>query len=178
MTNLQNSMRGIRIEKVTLNIGVGESGDKLNKAKKILEKFTNSKAVQTITMKRIPSWGLRPKLPIGCKITLRGKKSEEILSRLFKAIDNKLDEKKIDSSGNFSFGIPEYIDIPDVEYDPSIGIIGLEAAVTMERQGYRIKRRRLKNKKIPFNHLITKEETKDFIQNKFNIKIIKEEEEE
>lgn len=173
MNKTENLMREIKIEKITLNIGAGEAGEKLNKAKKILEKITNSKALETITMKRIPSWGIRPKLPIGCKVTLRGKRAEEVLLRLLKAIDNKIDEKKFDNAGNFSFGIPEYIDIPGVEYDPSIGIIGLEVAITLERPGYRIKRRRIKNKKISFNHLIKKEEAVDFIKNKFNVEIIK-----
>jgi large subunit ribosomal protein L5 len=172
MNKPNNPMREVKIEKVTLNIGVGEAGDKLNKAKKILEKITNSKAVQTITMKRIPSWGIRPKLPIGCKVTLRRKKAEELLIRLFKAIDNKIDQKKFDKTGNFSFGIQEYIDIPNVEYDPSIGIIGLEVAVTLEKPGYRIKRRRIKTRKIASNHLIDKEKAEEFIKNKFNIEII------
>lgn len=171
--NTENKMKQIKIEKVTLNIGVGEAGDKLNKAKKILEKITNSKAVQTVTMERIPSWGIRPKLPIGCKITLRGKKAEEVLPKLFKAIDNKIDEKKFDNTGNLSFGIPEYIDIPNVEYDSSIGIIGLEAAITLERPGYRVKRRRIKNRRVSQNHLIKKDEAKEFIKNKFNVEIIK-----
>jgi len=173
--NNQNPMRKIRIEKLTLNIGAGESGEKLNKAKKVLEKISNSKPVETITMERIPTWGIRPKLPIGCKITLRGKKAEEVLERLFKAMDNKINEKKFDNTGNLSFGIPEYIDIPNVEYDPSIGIIGLEAAVTLERPGYRIKRRRIRNKKISFKHFITKEEAKEFIKSRFNVEIVSEE---
>ncbi|MEK6907510.1 MAG: 50S ribosomal protein L5 [Nanoarchaeota archaeon] len=171
----ENKMRQIKIEKVTLNIGVGEAGDKLNKAKKILEKLTDAKAVETITMKRIPAWGVRPKLPIGCKITLRGKKAEEILSRLFKAVDNKIDEKKFDNTGNLSFGIPEYIDIPNLEYDPSVGIIGLETAVTLERPGFRIKRKRIKKRKISHSHLISKEEAKEFIKSKFNVDVTREE---
>lgn len=173
MNKKENSMRGIKIEKITLNMGVGEAGNKLTNAKKILERITNSKAVETITMKRIPSWGVRPKLPIGCKVTLRGKKAEEILSRLFKAINNKIDQKRFDKSGNFSFGMPEYIDIQGMEYDPSIGIIGLEVAVTLERPGYRIKRRKIRNKKIPYNHLINVEESKEFIKNRFNVEISK-----
>lgn len=173
--NQDNLMRQIKIEKVTLNMGVGEAGDKLKKAQKIMEKITNSKSVQTITMKRIPTWGVRPKLPIGVKATLRGNKAEEVLSRLFKAIDNKVDQRKFDNSGNLSFGIHEYIDIPGVEYDPSVGIIGLEVAVTLQRPGYRIKRRRLKTKKIPAYHLIKKEEAKSFIEKKFNVQIITEE---
>ena len=172
-----NPMKEIRIEKITLNIGVGEAGDKLNKALRLLEKITNAKPVQTITMKRIPAWGVRPKLPIGVKLTLRGKKAEEFLIRLFKAVDNKISSKKIDLSGNLSFGIKEYLDIPGVEYDPSIDVIGLEVAVTLERPGYRIKKRKLQKSKIGSKHLITKEETKEFIQNKYNVNVIEGEEE-
>jgi len=175
---MNNLMSNIKIEKITLNIGVGAPGDKLNKAKELLEKISEGKAVETKTIKRIPTWGLRPKLPIACKVTLRGQKAEEVLSRLLKAIDNKLDERKFDTTGNFSFGIKEYIDIPGVEYDPSIGVIGLEIAVTLERPGFRVKRRRLRTNKIAVKHRITKEEAQDFIKNKFNVNVSKGEEEE
>lgn len=166
-----NPMQQVRIEKVTLNIGVGEAGDKLERAVVLLNKITGGKPVKTKTMKRIPTWGLRPNLTIGCKITLRKKKAEEVLIRLFKAGDNKLKPRQFDKEGNFSFGIPEYIDIPGAEYDPKIGIIGLEVAVTLEKPGFRIKRRSLKNKKIPKKHKISKEEAMKFISEKFNIKI-------
>jgi len=177
MQNQENPMRRIEVEKITINMGVGEAGDKLNKAKKILEKISNAKAIQTITMKRIPSWGVRPKLPIGCKVTLRGKKAEEVLLRLFKALDNNISLKKFDNSGNLSFGIHEYIDIPGVEYDPSVGIIGLEVAVTLEKPGYRIKKRRIKTKKIPLRQIIKKEEAINFMKNKFNLNFNLEEKE-
>ncbi|MBI2670730.1 50S ribosomal protein L5 [Candidatus Woesearchaeota archaeon] len=172
--NPQNKMRQIKIEKVTLNIGVGQPGENLEKAMKLLNKITSMKPIQTKTMKRIPTWGLRPNLAIGCKVTIRGKKAEELLSRLLKAIDNKLDSKKFDDTGNFSFGIKEYIDIPSVNYDIDIGIIGLETAVTLERAGYRVKKRKIKRSGIPSRHLITKEEAVDFIRNKFNVNILEE----
>lgn len=172
-----NIMQQIKIEKITINIGVGEAGDKLTKAASLLNQLTNAKPVQTMTMKRIPSWGLRPKLPIGTKVTLRGKKAEEILFRLFKALDNKINIKKFDSNGNLAFGIKEYLDIPGVEYDPGIGVIGLEAAVTLERPGYRIKKRKLNKSKIGIKHLITKEDAKNFIIKNFNIEVVEGEEE-
>lgn len=171
-----NPMTNIRIEKITINIGVGEAGDKLTKALKLLERITNVKPVQTITMKRIPTWGLRPKLPIGAKVTLRGKKAEEVLIRLFKARDNKINARKFDAQGNLSFGVKEYLDIPGVEYDPNTGIIGLEVAVTLERPGFRIKKRKLNKAKIGHKHLIKKEEAQNFIMNKFNVNISEEEE--
>jgi large subunit ribosomal protein L5 len=163
-----NIMRNIQIEKVTLNMGVGEAGDKLKKAKKLLQMISKEKPIETRTMKRIPTWKVRPKLAIGCKVTLRSKKADTILRRLLKAKEG-LSEKNLDSSGNLSFGIPEYIDIPDAEYDPELGIVGFEASVTFERPGYRIKRR-LNHKKIPKSHRITKEEVMSFLKENYELR--------
>ena len=167
-----NKMQEIKIGKITLNMGVGESGDKLDKAFSLLKYISKSKPVKTSTMKRIPTWSIRPKLNIGTKVTLRGKKAEELLKRLFKANNNKIQEKKFDKNGNFSFGIKEYINILGVEYQPEMGIIGLEAAVTLERPGFRIKIRRLKKSKVGIKHKITKEESMEFIKKMFNIEIV------
>jgi len=170
MNKTENVMKQIRIEKVTLNLGVGEAGPKLEKAKSLLEAITKTKAVKTKAKKRIPTWNLRPKLEIACKSTIRGEKAELMLKSLFQALNNELPESKFDDNGNFSFGIKEYIDIPKVEYIPEIGIIGLEVAVTLERPGFRIKKR-IKKNKLGRKHKITKGEAIEFIKNKFNIKI-------
>ena len=167
-----NKMREIRIEKVTLNIGAGEAGAKLEKGMKLLEKLTNSKPVKTKTQKRIPTWGVRPGLEIGAKVTLRRKKIE-LIKKLLASIGNKLKSTQI-NNGTFSFGIHEYIDIPGFDYIAEIGIIGFEVAVTLQRPGFRIKRRSIKTKKIPKKHDITKEETIEFVKNNFNTKIIEE----
>lgn len=170
-----NSMKSIRVEKVTLNIGVGSPGDKLEKALKLLKSISGAKPVATTTMKRIPTWGVRPNLQIAAKITVRGKAAEELLVRLLHAVDNKLPKRKFDKFGSFSFGIPEYIDIPGVNYDASIGVIGLEVAVTLSRPGFRIKRRTVQRKKISGKHKITAEEAMDFVRNKFKIQVGEEE---
>jgi len=172
-----NKMREIRIEKLTLNVGIGEAGDRLEKAKLLLEKLTGAKAVLTKSEKRIPTWSVRPGLTIGTKVTLRGKKAEELLKRLLVAKDNILSEKNFDNQGNFAFGVPEYIEIPGIEYIPEVGIIGLEEAITMERAGFRIKKRKYQRKKIPTRHRITQKEVINFAKQKYDIQIKEEEEE-
>lgn len=170
-----NPMKQIKVEKVTLNIGVGGPGENLEKAMKLLNKLTNKKPVSTKAKKRIPTWGTRPGLEIGCKVTLRGKQAVEIITRLLAAKNNRLKPSNFDRTGNVSFGISEYLDIPGIDYDASIGIIGLEAAVTLARAGFRIKLRKSKRKKIAPKHKITKEEAVDFMKTKFKIELGEEE---
>jgi len=159
----ENRMQEIRIEKVTLNIGAGKNEDQLKKGLKLLEKLTQSTPVKTATRKRIPGWGLRPGLIIGCKVTRR-KNAEELLKRLLTAKKNILSADSVDKQGNFSFGIPEYIDIPGLEYDPELKILGLEVAVTLERPGFSLKRRKIKPGRVGKGHRIRKEDALRFIR--------------
>lgn len=169
--NKENKMRGIKIEKITLNIGTGGPGEPLEKALKLLNKISNMKPVETKAKKRIPGWGIRPGLSIGAKVTIRGKKAEDLLKKLLEAKGNKLSPKNFDKTGNLSFGISEYLDIPTIEYDMNIGIIGLEVAVTLMRPGYRIKLRSIKKRKIPLKHQITKQDAMEFMKKRFNLSI-------
>lgn len=166
-----NPMREIKVEKVTLNVGAGKDQTKLEKGILLLKSITGIEPVKTFTNKRIPSWGLRPGLPIGCKLTLRRKKADDILLRLLEAKDNKLGPYQFDKEGNIAFGIHEYMDIPGIKYDPKIGIMGLEVCVTLERPGFRIKRRRVMQRKISNKHRIKKEEVMEFMKKKFKVKI-------
>jgi len=169
-----NPMQQIRIEKLTLNIGTGGPGEPMEKAIKLLKNLTGMKPIETTTKKRIAGWKLRPGLSIGCKITLRGKKAEEFFLRLLDAKNKTLSINNFDKNGNFSFGIPEYLDIPGAEYDIKIGIIGLETAVTLSRPGFRISKRRIHKNKIPNKIRITKEEAINFMTQKYSIKVIEE----
>lgn len=164
-------MKNIRIEKITLNMGAGKDQAKLEKGLALLNSIANATPVKTITKKRIQEWGLRPGLPIGCKLTLRKDKAIQILPRLLDAVENNLIEKQFDNNGNIAFGIHEYIEIPGVKYDPKIGILGLEVCITLERPGYRIKRRRLLARKIPMRHRISKQEAIDFMSKKFDTRV-------
>lgn len=171
----ESALRKIRIEKVTLNIGAGKNTALLDKGFKLLKTISGSEPVRTVTQKRIPAWGLRPGLPIGCKVTLRKNAAREILGKLLHAKNFTLAEKQFDDNGNVAFGIHEYIDIPSVKYDPELGIIGLEVCVTLERPGFRIKRRRNQTGKIPGRHRIKKEDAISFMKEEFNVKTGEEE---
>jgi large subunit ribosomal protein L5 len=164
-------MKEIRIEKITLNKGVGESGENLKKAIKLLHTISSRKPISNVSNKRIPKWGVRPGLEIGTKVTIRGKDAEELLKRLFVAVENRIKPTSFGRDGNFSFGIPEYIEIPEIQYDPEIGIVGLEVAITLERPGYRIKKRKYIKSKIGKNHLITREDAMEYVKTKFNVNI-------
>ncbi len=162
-TAVENPMKQIRITKITLNIGSGKNEEHLKKGLKLLEKLSPIKPVKTITTKRIAGWGLRPGLAIGCKVTVR-KNPEELLRRLLAAKENTLSTKNFDAQGSFSFGIPEYIDIEGLEYDPELKIMGLEAAVSLERPGYSIKRRKVRPARVGKRHVISKDEAIAFVQ--------------
>ena len=166
-----NLMKQISIEKVTLNIGAGKDQTKLEKGMKLIKSIADNTPVKTFTKKRIQEWGLRPGLPIGCKLTLRKDKALELLKRLLESKDNTLQESNLDNEGNISFGIREYIDIPGVKYDPDIGIMGLQVCITLKRNGFRIKHRALKRRSIPKKDRIKKEESIEFMKNVFNLKI-------
>ena len=167
-----NSMKNIKIEKLTINIGAGRDEKVLQKAIKLIENVTGVPPVRTITNKRLASWGLRPGLPIGAKVTLRDQEvTAELVKRLLQAKENRIKPSWFDNFGNLSFGIHEYVDIPGVKYDTEIGILGLQVSVTLTRPGFRVKRRKLRKAKIGKSHLVTKQEAIVYVTDNFGVKM-------
>ena len=166
----ENIMREIRIEKITLNMGCGTDKNKLDRAKKLLETLSGQKILTTLSRKR-STFGIAKGKPIGVKVTLRKERALKFLRGALSAVDNELKESQIDN-GNFSIGIREYIDLPDVQYDPEVGIMGLDVCVTLERPGFRVMRKKIKQSKISIKHKITKVETIEWLKNKFGVKIV------
>lgn len=159
----QNPLQKIKVAKVTLNIGAGKNDELLKKGIKLLKMLSPLNPVKTVTKKRIPAWGLRPGLAIGSKVTVR-KGARELLLRLLTAKHDGLKAKNFDLQGNLSFGIPEYIDIKGLEYDPELKIMGLEVAVTLEKPGFRVKCRRIKPGRIGKAQRITRSEAMSFVR--------------
>ncbi|MBN1377004.1 50S ribosomal protein L5 [Candidatus Woesearchaeota archaeon] len=172
-----NAMEAIKVDKVVLNIGVGKDPTKMEKAKQLLNYITQKQPVETITKKRIPTWSLRPGLPIGCKITLRGKDALGIIPKILSASENLLGESCFDKYGNISFGIPRYIDMDGVDYNVDIGLMGMQATIVLKRAGFRVERRKHMQGHIPLHHKINKEQAIKFMKTQFNVKIKEEESE-
>ena len=163
-----NVMRTIKIEKVVLSVGA--TAQELEKGVRLLKYLTGRTPAKMRSRKRIPSWGVRPGLEVGTVITIR-KNPEEILKKMLAAEDNKLKKKQV-SVNNFSFGIKEYIEIPGVEYQRDIGIMGLDITIVFKRTGRRVKLRKVKRGKIPQRQHISKDEIIKFMEDNFHTEFI------
>jgi len=160
------------IEKITVNIGVGEAGERLRKAQDLLKNITSQKPVQSLSKTTNKDLGLRKRMPIGCKVTLRGKNAEEFLKKALETRENKIADYSFDDQGNISFGIPDHTLFKSQKYDPNVGIFGMDVCITMKRPGYRIKKRRVERKKIPHKHRVTRDETIDFFKDEFKVEVV------
>lgn len=159
----ENKMREIKIEKIVLSIG--GTAEQLEKDVKLLKLVTGKNPAKMKSNKRIPSFGVRPNLEVGAVVTIR-ENLKEVLKRMLTAIDNKLRKKQI-STNNFSFGIKEYIEIPGMEYQRDLGIIGLDVTVVFKRAGRRVSLRKTKKGRIPARQRISKEEIIKFMEDNF-----------
>jgi len=165
-----NPMKEIRLGKLTLNICTGEPGPELEKAKRLLVMIAGTKIVTTKT-KKSSTCGVAKGRNIGVMTTLRGKEARDALSRLLRARENIMQSSQFDENGNFSFGIDEYINIPEVDYEPEVGIMGLDVCVTLERPGYRVGRRRYERQRIGKDHRIKAEEAIGWVKKEFGVEV-------
>lgn len=167
----KNPMREIRIEKVTLNIGCGDDKAKIERAQKLLQMLTNKKP-QITKSKRRSTFGVPKGNPLGVMVTLRNKAAEDFLRNVLQALENKIKSSQFDVDGNFSVGIKEYIDLPGVKYSHDVGMLGLDVSVTLERPGFCVRRRRVRQTKIPKKHKINKSESQEWVKNVFGVDVV------
>jgi large subunit ribosomal protein L5 len=166
-----NPMREIKLAKVTVHINVGKSGEMLEKARKVLNDITGQKPCTKQAKMTVKEFGIREGEPIACLTTLRGEKAAAFLKRGLEAVSNSLKRSSFDENGNFAFGIKEHIEIPGTKYVPELGIFGMDVIGTLERPGFRIKRKRIRPAPVGKKHRITKEDAIKFITEKFAVQI-------
>ncbi len=167
-----NAMLKPRIEKVTVNMAVGKSGEILERATKVLEQLTGQRSCKRKAKKTIRDFGIRKGEPITCIVTLRKEKAREFLKKAFYSLDNKISKEKFDNYGNFSFGIKEHIEMPGTKYVPELGIHGMDVCVTLCRRGYRVKKRRHAKSDVGSRHKLAPEEAVLFIKEEFGVEIV------
>ena len=167
----QNSMKRIVVDKDVLNIGVGKSGEPIEKAKKALLELTGQQPAVRGAKKSVRDFGIHKGEPIGAIVTMRREPAIEFLKRIVAAKKNALKASSFDDFGNISVGIHEHIDIPGTKYNPDIGIFGMDVNVTLSRPGYRIARKSRKSAKIGKEHRINKGEAIEFFRQYYGAKV-------
>ena len=132
-------MQAPRISKITLNMGVGEAATDKKVLAHAIEDMTaiaGQKPIPTKARKSIAGFKIREDWPLGCKVTLRGKRMYEFLERLIAIAIPRIRDfrgfspKAFDGRGNYSLGIKEQIVFPEINYDKIDAIRGLDITIT------------------------------------------------
>lgn len=157
--NYQSVMQVPRLEKITLNMGVGEAvADKkiLQNAMEDLQKISGQKPIVTIARKSIAGFKIREGMPIGCKVTLRRDRMYEFLDRLVNIAIPRirdfrgLSPRSFDGRGNYSMGVREQIIFPEIDYDKLDAIRGIDITITTSAGSDDEARALLEQFKFPF----------------------------
>lgn len=161
-----------RIEKVVVNMGIGKSGEPLEKAVKVLKEITGHTPCRRKAKTSIRDFGIRKGESIACIVTLREEEAIDFLKKVLTVVDNKVSGRSFDKQGNFSFGLKEHIELPGVKYDPDVGIFGMDICVSVTRPGYRVKNRRKQRAKMGAGHVLTQDESIIFIRDTLGVEIV------
>ena len=164
-----HEMREPRTEKVVVHMGVGEGGRELANAEEILAEIAGQQPVRTQAQSAVGEFGIRRGDPIGAKVTLRGEAADRFLETALPLAD--LRHRQFDETGNVSFGVKEHTAFPSQEYDPQIGIYGLDVTVNLTRPGYRVSKRDHASRSIPTSHRLTPADAVAYLEDQFDVTV-------
>lgn len=167
-----NPMLRPRLAKVTVNVSIGSNLERLKRVVSVLEEITGQRASLRKAKRTIKEFGIKRGEYIAAKVTLRKQLAEEFLRKALDSIGYRLKASSFDDFGNVCFGIEEHIRIPQVKYDPEVGIFGMDVCITIERPGYRVARRRVKRSTIPRRHRVNKLEAMVLLKRLFVVEIV------
>lgn len=168
----KNIMQQLKLGKVVVNMSIGQSGEKLEKAVKVLEDITGQKPCRRRAKRTIREFGIRRGESMACIVTLRGGRAVEFMQKALLAKGNKLKRGGFDKDGNISFGIREHLDIPGTKYDPNLGIFGMDVTLVFEKPGYRVARRRRRRSVIGKNQRVKVDEVIEYLKSNFGVEIV------
>ena len=167
-----NPWRAVRVLKIVVNAGVGQSGEARTKAERVLQMVTRQKPVATRARSTNRDFGIREGQEIGAKVTLRGAAASDFLDRALDARDRILDPVSIDRRGNLSFGIADYTDFAGMKYDPEIGVRGMDIAVEVGRAGVRVRSRRIQSRALPPAARVSRDESRRFFADRYRVQFV------
>merc|ERR1712094_28807 len=139
--NPDNVMRKVFCDKLIINIGVGESGDRLTKAVRVLQQLSDQTPVESVARYTVRTFGIRRNEKIACHVTVRGEKAMDLIERGLKITDYEISAKHFGATGNFGFGVNEHIDL-GLKYDPQTGIYGMDFFVVLKRPGFNVPKKK------------------------------------
>ena len=161
-----------RLDKVVVNLAVGQSGETLQKAAQVVEEMTKQKPALVGAHRSIKEFNIRMGEKIAARVTLRGEPAATFLKKALVEHDFKILKKSFDNFGNVSWGVKEHINIPGLKYDPSIGIFGFEISVKIVRAGQRVRVRKGRRSKLPKKQYVTKQEAQLFLEENFKAEVV------
>ena len=164
-----HEMREPRVEKVVVHMGIGQGGRELANAEDILTEVAGQQPVRTTAKETVGEFDIREGDPIGAKVTLRDENARTFLETALPL--TTLSASQFDDTGNFSFGVEEHTDFPSQEYDPTIGIYGLDVTVNLVRPGYRVSKRDKASRSIPSAHRLDAADAVAFVESTCDVEV-------
>lgn len=156
---LKNPLAVPRLEKIVINVGVGEATSNRKVLEKVAEqiaKISGQKPIFTKARRSISGFKVRKGMPIGVKVTLRGKKMYDFFEKLVKIVLPRIrdfrgvDGKSLDKEGNLNLGFTEQLIFPELEYDDIDKLRGLQVTVVVKGGNREINKRLFEEFGIPF----------------------------